>query len=102
MTIHSEPHPLGAYIDADGKPVAGKTVVLVGGHFAGQRFTVEDWADRREGSAWRDSTSSAAAEYAARAAQDGINPASNDVVYGTIGGGFEYLIHASQLPHATE
>lgn len=61
--------------------LAGKTVKIVKGEFAGQEYRVEDWWDRVYGKSWMDSNGNPAAlEYALRKV-----PFDDEVLYGKIG-----------------
>lgn len=81
MIIHAEPSPL-----------AGQTVKVIAGRFAGQEYRVEDWWDRVAGMSWMDADSTPAA--LAYAFSDA--PLDNEVLYGKIGS-FGHLIHVSWL-----
>ena len=86
MSIHPEPHPL-----------AGKTVTLVSGTFAGESYWIEDWWDRIAGKSWMDCVGNPAClEYAIRSSAEG-DLISNEVVYGKAGP-FGKLVHVRHLP----
>lgn len=87
MPIHSEAHPL-----------AGQTVTLSSGTFAGSEFWIEDWWDRVAGKSWMDCNGNPAClEYAVRGSfADHDPPFSNEVVCGKIGG-LGKLIHVQHL-----
>jgi hypothetical protein len=82
---HSDPHPL-----------AGKTVKIAVGAFAGSDYRLEDWWDHLTGKSWMYSDGNPAAmEYAIRSGLEAL-PLDDDVVYGKIGA-YGQLIHVSQL-----
>lgn len=87
MPIHPQPHPL-----------AGQTVTLVTGAFAGTEYWIEDWWDRVAGRSWMDCDGNPAAlDYAFRSVSaDHDPPFSNDVVYGKIGG-LGKIVHVRHL-----
>ena len=97
MTLHTESHPL-----------AGKTVLLKlkltdyrSGIIEGQGFRIEDWWDKLTGKSWGASAGNPAAmKYAIRAGVSGL-PTDDKVVYGKIGG-FDHLIHESELGEVVE
>ncbi|AXH67359.1 hypothetical protein SEA_WOFFORD_220 [Streptomyces phage Wofford] len=70
--MHSSRHPL-----------AGQTVTVKSGPYAGQSYKIEDWFDRVVGKSWKDlafRNHGAATKYA----QSG-QPNNDEVVYGKIG-----------------
>ena len=86
MTVHPQPHPL-----------AGQTVTLKSGLFAGETYPIEDWWDRVAGKSWTGCNGNPAfLEYAIRSAAE-HTPIDDEVVYGKVGP-FGKLIHISQLP----
>lgn len=86
MTLHRKPHPL-----------AGQTVVIASGTYAGHHFTIEDWWDRVSGESWIDCEETPlCAEYAMRAGAD-FDPFDDDVVYGHFGI-LEKIMHVRHLP----
>lgn len=85
MSTHKTPHPL-----------AGKTVKITTGQFAGRQYWIEDWWDRVAGKSWMDCDGNPACmEYAVRSASEGT-VLNNDVVYGKFDI-FAKLIHINQL-----
>lgn len=92
MVTHSDPHPQ-----------AGEIVVLnaraddrAGHVMPGEKFAVEDWADRLWGKSWMNMTDNRTALlYAIRSAY-GRMPIDNEVVYGKIGNS-GHLVHQSEL-----
>lgn len=83
---HTEAHPL-----------AGKTVTIKDGVFAGQPYWIEDWWDKLTGGSWMDANGNPACmEYAMRALSGEMNPIDDDVVYGKIGR-LGKLMHVSRL-----
>lgn len=79
--------------------LAGQTVTIKRGKYAGQEYRVEDYWDRVYGKGWGDSGGNPAAVlYAVRAATDDtINlPLDDEVLYGKIGA-FGHLIHICEL-----
>jgi hypothetical protein len=86
MSIHAEEHPL-----------AGQTVTLASGTFAGESYRIEDWWDRIAGRSWMYCDGNPAClEYAIRSGAEG-DLISNEVVYGKIGM-FGKLIHVRHFP----
>ena len=86
MSIHEEASPL-----------AGQTVTIKGGEFAGLEYVVEDWWDRVSGGSWMFATGNPAClEYAIRSGFSGTTPTDDEVLYGKIGA-FGKLIHVSDL-----
>jgi len=86
-SIHKEPHPL-----------AGQTVKVKSGKFAGRDYHLEDWWDRLGQGSWKFCDGNPAClDYALRTgfSPDPV-PLDDEVVYGKIGG-FGKLIHVSEL-----
>lgn len=91
MTTHNEAHPL-----------AGETVVLASGYFAGQSYWVEDWWDRIAGRSWTGCNGNPAClEYAVRSGTVDGDPVDDEVVYGKIDG-LGKLIHIRHLPEGEQ
>lgn len=88
--MHTEAHPL-----------AGKTITINGGVFAGSTYAVEDWWDRVAGRSWKECVGNTAClEYAARYSivpqTHVLPPLDDEVVYGKIDG-LGKIIHAIDL-----
>lgn len=76
-------------------PLAGKSIAITSGDFAGEFLLVEDWWDRVVGRSWMVCDGNPAClEYAVRGA--GRTPIDDEVVYGKIGS-LGKLIHVSEL-----
>ena len=83
-------------IHAEESLLAGETIVIAAGKFAGQEYVVEDWWDRLMGKSWHVCDNNPAClEYAVRAAMEDM-PIDNNVLYGKIGG-LGKLIHVNQI-----
>ena len=83
-------------IHSDRHQLAGKTVTIKTGRFAGQSYRLEDWWDRLTGTPWAETTGNPACIiYGIRAGLEGLPP-DNEVVYGHIGG-FGHLVHISEF-----
>lgn len=92
MQDKTEPHPL-----------AGQTVTIASGPFAGKEYLVEDWWQRVAGMTWKDGVDAgnpACVDYLNRRVVEKF-PDDDDVVYGHVGG-LGKLIHISQLPEPAE
>lgn len=88
MAVHQHAHPL-----------AGQSVQVKGGFFAGQTYLIEDWWDRVAGRSWMVSDGNPACiEYAMTSFG---KPIDDEVVYGKIGG-LGKLIHVCDLPSVEE
>lgn len=92
MVIHSEPHPRArevVVLNARADDHAGCVV-------PGEKFEIEDWADRLWGQSWMEMNGNRCALlYAIRSAY-GRMPIDNEVVYGKIGN-TGHLVHQSEL-----
>ena len=78
-------------------PMAGKTVVLIKGELAGERFQVQDWFENVSGESWRRGNSPAACIYAGRVVSERL-PANDRVVLGILlDTGRPHLAHDSEL-----
>ncbi len=79
-------------------PLAGKTITIKTGKFAGMEYRVEDWWQNVAGISWMDANGSPAClKYAMRTGLSKIRiPTDNEVLYGHIDGLGE-LIHVSEL-----
>lgn len=83
-------------LHTDSHPLAGKTVIIRSGEFAGEEYRIEDWWDRVAGRSWQVCDGNPAClDYAMRAAFEKL-PIDNEVIYGKFGS-FGKLIHISQL-----
>ena len=83
--IHNQPHEL-----------AGKTVTIKTGQYAGAQYRIEDYWDRLGQGSWGDGVGNPAClQYAIRSTQDGL-PYDDEVLYGKIGP-FGHLVHVSEL-----
>jgi hypothetical protein len=83
-------------IHQEESPLAGKTVKVVAGEFAGNDYRVEDWNDRVIGKSWMFADGNPAClMYAMRSALDRL-PTDNEVLYGKIGS-LGHLIHISEV-----
>lgn len=81
---------------ATAHPLAGQTVQIISGSYAGESIRVEDYWDRVSGGSWMDAVGNPAAlNYAMMSVTDGL-PLDDEVIYGKIGP-FGYLVHVSQL-----
>ncbi|QDK03014.1 hypothetical protein KNU71_gp103 [Streptomyces phage Braelyn] len=81
---------------ASAHPLAGKTVVLSSGPYAGQEFRVEDYWDRISGQSWTVSAGNPACMKYAIAQLDYPVPMDDEVLYGKTGL-FGNLVHTSWL-----
>ena len=68
--MHSSRHPL-----------AGKTVTVKSGPYAGQEYRIEDWLDRVFGMSWMDAAGNPTALKYAMSGQ----PMNDEVLYGKVG-----------------
>ena len=82
----------------DQSELAGQTVTIKEGEFAGQEYRVEDWWQNVSGGSWMDAQGNPAClKFAMRSGlQDFRVPTDNEVLYGKIGG-FGELIHITEL-----
>lgn len=81
-----------------GKPslYAGKTVRIIKGIFAGQKYKLENWSSIIYGNSWDACKNSVACkQYAERAYKEDL-PIDNNVYYGKLGD-YGELIHASEI-----
>lgn len=83
--------------------LAGKTVRIKSGDYAGHDYRIEDWWDHLTGKGWGESDGNPACiNYAIRAAMVRQPlPDDDEVVYGKIGA-FGYLVHVSELGDPAE
>lgn len=80
----------------DASPLAGQTVTIKSGQFAGQEYRVEDWWDRLGLGSWMFAAGNPACiMYAIRTADDDL-PIDDDVLYGKIGS-LGHLVHLSEI-----
>lgn len=87
---HNEPHPL-----------AGKTVTIATGEYAGMRYRVEDYWDRVAGKSWMNCDGNPAClQYAMRTGTVDKVPTDDEVLYGKLGP-FGHLIHVSEIEAVT-
>ncbi len=78
-------------------PLAGKTVTIKSGKFAGEKYRLEDWWQNVSGKSWQVSQGNPAAlSYAMRSGLKDDLPIDDEVVYGKIGT-FGHLVHVSEL-----
>ena len=82
----------------DKSPLAGQTVTIKTGEFAGQEYRVEDWWENVYGKSWTHCNGNPAClKFAMRTGFSDIPiPTDNEVLYGKIGS-FGELINASEL-----
>ena len=76
--------------------LAGQTVVLKDGPYAGQEFRVEDYWDRIGGGSWMDAAGNPACLKYAMTILEYPVPMDDEVVYGKVGP-FGNLMHVSWL-----
>jgi hypothetical protein len=77
-------------------PLAGQTVILSSGPYAGQEYRIEDYWDRVTGGSWMDASGNPGAlQYAMLSLQTDV-PFDDEVLYGKIGV-FGHLVHTNWL-----
>ncbi len=81
----------------DRHPLAGKTVTIKSGQYAGEKYRLEDWWENVHGGSWKFAQGNPAAlQYAMRCGLKDDLPVDDEVVYGKIGP-FGHLVHVSEL-----
>jgi hypothetical protein len=92
----------GDAMSRDPHPLAGKTVTIKSGKFAGEKYRLEDWWQNVSGMSWKVSQGNPAAlSYAMRSVLKDNLPIDDEVVYGKIGP-YGHLVHVSELGEAIE
>lgn len=83
---------------SEASPLAGQTVTIKTGEFAGQEYRVEDYWDRITGGSWMFAAGNPACiQYAIRTGMaENPPPLDDEVLYGKIGA-LGHLVHVSEI-----
>lgn len=78
-------------------PMAGRTVIIVKGQLAGERYEIRDWYENVKGESWRRGSNQAACDYAGRVVAERL-PANDRAVFGRLLDPVKvYIAHDSEL-----